>query len=319
MKKILFTATALIAFVFNGLAQADLNFEAWTIVGLPGTTAEDPNGWASFNTLNSSFTGIMPITVSKVTTGTIPSGLIAAKIVTDVIPSTILIPNPFTPGQNFDTVGFVGTGKVIIGSPPTLKLGSPLPVGIIRPATLSFSSKYSPVSGDSAFVTAHLIRWNGSSRDTIAYGQYATNTSTASFALNSLTMVYNPAFASAWADSMIIIASSSVFKHSGAKKGSTFYVDNFVWSGYNSINEIENAGNVSVFPNPATNSISFTSSLNATAVEVFDIAGRKVGAFEMIGNAVTIELSSFSAGMYIYNVVNEKKEVINRGKFEVTK
>ncbi|MCX6295199.1 MAG: T9SS type A sorting domain-containing protein, partial [Bacteroidetes bacterium] len=76
---------------------------------------------------------------------------------------------------------------------------------------------------------------------------------------------------------------------------------------------------VSIYPNPATNVISFTSSLNAAAVEVFDIAGRKVGAFEMRGNAVTIELSSFSTGMYIYNVVNEKKEVINRGKFEVTK
>lgn len=319
MKKILLSATAIIAFAFNGLAQSDLNFENWTVVGLPGTTAEDPNGWASFNTLNSSFTGSMPITVSKETSGTIPSGLIAAKITTAVVPATVMIPNPFEPGEDFDTVGFVGTGRVIIGSPPSLKLGSPIPSGVLRPTTLSFSSKYSPVSGDSAFVLAYLTKYNGSSTDTIAEGQYATNATTTSFAVNNITMTYNPAFSTVWADSMIIIASSSVFRHSGAKVGSTFWVDNFVWSGYNSINEIENTGTVSVFPNPATTTITLTSSVNADVVEVMDLAGRRVGMYSMIGNAVKVETASFAPGMYLFNVLNDKKTVINRGKFEVTK
>jgi len=321
MKKIILSATAIIAFAFNGLAQVapDFSFEYWSAVTLPGTSAEDPNGWASFNTLNSSFAGAMPITVSKETTGTIPAGLIAAKITTDVIPSTVLIPNPFTPGQNFDTVGFVATGKVVLGSPPKLALGFTMPAGVVRPATLSFSSKYSPMAGDSAFVLAYLTKYNGTSRDTIATGQYATNATTTSFALNTITMNYDPAFSTVWADSMIVIASSSVFKHSGAKKGSIFWVDNFVWAGYNNVNEIETSGNVSVFPNPAVTMINFTSSVNADFVEVLDVTGRKVGTYSMIGNSLTIETSSFSAGMYIYNVLNDKKEVINRGKFEVTK
>ncbi|CAN5520490.1 hypothetical protein BH10BAC1_BH10BAC1_17860 [soil metagenome] len=323
MKKILLSATAIMAFAFNGLAQVapppDFSFEAWTAVALPGTSAEDPNGWASFNTLNSSFTSSMPITVSKETTGSIPTGIIACKITTDVIPSTILIPNPFTPGQNFDTVGFVATGKVVIGSPPKLSLGFNVPTGVVRPATLSFSSKYSPMAGDSAFVLAYLTKYNGSSRDTIATGQYATNATTTSFAVNTITMNYNPAFSTVWADSMIVIASSSVFKHSGAKKGSIFWVDDFVWSGWNSINELGNLGSVSLYPNPATNQISFTSSVNAEVVEVLDITGRKVGTFFMTGNVVTIQTATFNAGMYIYNVLNEKKQIINRGKFEVTK
>ena len=54
-------------------------------------------------------------------------------------------------------------------------------------------------------------------------------------------------------------------------------------------------------------------------MEVLDITGRRVGLYSMIGNALTIETSSFSSGMYIYNVLNDKQEVINRGKFEVTK
>jgi len=321
MKKIILSATAIVAFAFNGVAQTppDFSFETWSPVFAPTFTMEDPAGWASFNILNSAFTGAMPITVSKETTGPIPAGLIAAKITTEVVPSTILIPNPFQPGQNFDTVGFVAVGKVVLGSPPKLALGYTMPAGVSRPATLSFSSKYTPMSGDSAFVLAYLTRYFAGSRDTIATGRYATNTATTSFAVNSITMNYDPAFSSVWADTMIVIASSSVFSHSGAKVGSTFWVDNFVWSGYNSVNEIETSGNVSVFPNPATNNITLSSSVYAEAVEVLDIAGRKVGTFVMNANTVTIETANFASGMYIYNVLNEKKEVINRGKFEVTK
>ena len=321
MKKILLSATAIIAFAFNGVAQTapDFSFETWGPVYAPTFTMEDPAGWASFNILNSTFTSSMPITVSKEMSGPIPAGLIAAKITTDVIPSTILIPNPFTPGQNFDTVGFVAVGKIAIGSPPKLVMGYTMPSGVSRPATLSFSSKYSPMPGDSAFVLAYLTRYFAGNRDTIATGQYATNTATTSFAVNNITMNYDPAFSSVWADTMIVIASSSVFKHSGAKKGSVFWVDNFVWSGYNSVNEIETSGNVSVFPNPATNNITFSSSVYAETVEVLDVAGRKVGTFTMNGNTATIETAAFASGIYIYNVLNEKKEVINRGKFEVTK
>lgn len=321
MKKIILSATALFAFAFNGVAQVapDFNFETWTQVYPPTFTMEDPAGWASFNILNSAFTGSMPITVSKEMTGSIPAGLIAAKITTDVIPSTVLIPNPFTPGQNFDTVGLVAVGEIQLGSPPKLLMGFTMPAGVLRPTTLSFSSKYSPMPGDSAFVLSYLTHYNGASRDTIATGQYATNATTTTFAMNSITMNYDPAFSTVWADTMIVIASSSVFKHSGAKVGSTFWVDNFVWSGYNSINEIENIGTVSVFPNPATTIVTLTSSVNAAVVEVMDITGRRVGMYAMTGNTVKVEIASFAPGMYLFNVLNDTKTIINRGKFEVTK
>jgi hypothetical protein len=320
MKKLILTISVAFTFINSGFAQTDLNFETWATVALPGTTAQDPQGWASFNTLNSSFTGSMPVTVSQYTTAPIPAGTIAAKIVTDVVPAADMIPSPFEPGQNFDTVGLVAVGKVIVAATPSLKLGAPLTTGFVRPATLSFSSKYTPMAGDSAFVVSYLTHWNGASRDTIASGQYATNASTTVFAVNSITLNYKPAFSAVWADSMIIIASSSVFRHSGAKKGSAFYVDNFVWSGFNSINDISAADNkVSVFPNPATNAVNFQSTVNADAIEVLDITGRKINAYMMTGNTVSVSTSGFAPGFYLYNVVNEKKEIVGRGKFEIAK
>ena len=173
--------------------------------------------------------------------------------------------------------------------------------------------------GDSAFVLAYLTHYNGTSRDTIASGKYATGTATTTYSANSLTMNYNASFGSVWADTMLVFATSSVYNHPGAKIGSAFFIDAMSWSGFTGINDIAAPSAISIFPNPATNNISFTSSVNADLVEVLDIAGRKIGAYSMIGNSLTIETSAFSSGMYIYNVLNDKKEVINRGKFEVTK
>jgi len=39
----------------------------------------------------------------------------------------------------------------------------------------------------------------------------------------------------------------------------------------------------------------------------------------MIENKAVVQTTSFVAGSYVYNVLNDNKEVINRGKFEITK
>lgn len=310
MKKIILSAAAIIAFAFNGTAQApDLMFENWGDAAPPFVTIDDPVGWATLNALTAVGTD------TSVTKETIApnQGLISAKIMTvDVVGAAI--PNPYTTGD-IDTAGILVMGKIVI-SPPGLAYGKPMSG---RPATLAFTCKYSPMPGDSAFVLAYLTRYNGSSRDTIAWGKYATGATTTTFAANSLTMNYDPLFSTVWADTMLVFASSSVYSHPGAKIGSTFYVDAMSWSGYTGITEAIQPSTISIYPNPAVNNISFTSSVNADAVEVLDITGRKVGVFSMIGNALTIETSSFSSGMYIFNVLNDKKEVVSRGKFEVTK
>ena len=307
MKKILLSATAIMALAFNSSAQVpDLMFESWTNIPFSSTIA-DPNGWASLNTLTLVGTSqsVFKETVSP------SQGLISAKIQTVKVVGAS-IPNPYTTG-NIDTAGILVMGTVN-ASPPGLSYGKPLSG---RPATLSFVSKYTPMTGDSAFVLVYLTRWNGASRDTIADGKYATGATTTSYTANSILINYSST--TLWADTALVFASSSVYNHGGAKIGSTFYIDAMSWSGYNGINENANLGSVSVSPNPATNNINFTSSVNADAVEVLDITGRKVGTFLLSSNAVTIQTSSFNAGMYIYNVLNEKKEIINRGKFEVTK
>lgn len=307
MKKLVVTFSLIIASTIGAMAQVpDFNFESWANVQFG--TLQDPIGWASLNTLN--LVGTAQSLFKETTTPF--AGTTSAKITTVKVVGAS-IPNPYTTG-NLDTAGVLAIGKVSI-SPPAFNYGYTY---ANRPAILSFESKYTPVGGDSAFVLVYLTKWNTgtSKRDTVATGKYGTGATTSSYVLNNITMNYT---ANVMPDSEQIFISSSVYSHVGAKIGSAFWVDAFAWSGYNSVNELNNNVSVSYFPNPATNSIHFTSSVNSSAVEVFDISGRSMGVSFMKNNTVKVQTENYTPGFYLFNVLNDNKEIIGRGKFEVVK
>lgn len=311
MKKTIFTISAAISLTFSAFAQApDFTFETWNNVPF-STTIQDPQGWASLNTLNV-FTST-PISVFKETTSPF-AGSASAKITTVKVTGA-LIPNPYGTGD-LDTAGLLTIGK-ILPSPPSIIYGYNY---TWRSAVLSFQSKYTPMPGDSAFVLVTLTKWNGTSRDTIADGKYATGDNTSSYSFNSINLTFNPSFATAVPDSERIFISSSIYSHPGAKIGSAFYIDDMAWSGYNSINDFDGkVNNVSVYPNPANNNISITCAVEASVIEVNDLTGRLIGSYSMINNKTTVVTENFAAGTYIYTVIGKKKEVLNRGKFEIVK
>lgn len=310
MKKLLLTISVFVSSVIISTAQSpDFDFETWNNV-INSTTVQDPQGWASLNTLIN-FGGTQ--SVFKETT-TPFEGTASAKITTVKVTGAA-IPNPYGTG-NLDTAGLLVIGKVNI-SPAGIKYGYNY---AWRPAVLSFQSKYTPMAGDSAFVLAYLTKWSVNHRDTIASGKFHTGTSTTAYSLNSLTLVYNPTFANVMPDSEQIYISSSIYSHHGAKIGSAFYIDALVWSGYNSINNINGLEcNVSVYPNPATNNITLTCTIDVSVIEINDITGRLVGSFSMTDNKINIETSAFAPGVYLYNMLNREKKMINRGKFVIVK
>jgi len=319
MKKQLLSLAVIFSAIVGAKAQApDMGFETWANVPL-SLTIQDPIGWASFNALSA---GGMPQTVFKETTAPhVYSGSASAKIVTDVIPSTISIPNPLVPGQNMDTAGVLGVGKTQFVAPYVF-YGYPY---VNRPATLQFACKYTPntsIAGvpDTAYVIAKLTKLISGSVVIVAQGTFKTYFATTSYAVQSLTMVYDPLYSSVVPDSQQIFISSSILASTGAKKGSTFYVDDFQWLGYVSVNDIagENV-QVSVYPNPASNNINFKSNVDAEKIEIVDITGRTIGTYDVIDNKVSISTENYSSGIYFYNLINSKKEIISRDKFEVVK
>ena len=318
MKKQLLTIAVVFATAIGANAQApDLGFETWANV--PGTVSnvQDPVGWASFNTLTHPLIG-MPQSVFQETTAPY-AGLSSVKIVTEVIPSSVSVPNPLAPG-NLDTAGILVVGKVA-GS--NVVYGYPY---ANRPATLSFAWKYTPnpnnIAGvpDTAYVIANMTKWNGTSIDIVATGTFKTWLATSTYAVQTINMVYNPAFSNVMPDSEQVYISSSIIKTSGAKKGSAFYADAFQWAGYVSTGDIaEQNVQVSIYPNPASSSLNFKCNVAAEKINIIDIAGRSVGTYDLIDNKVSISTENYSSGIYFYNLLNSKKEIISRDKFEVVK
>ncbi|MES2592773.1 MAG: T9SS type A sorting domain-containing protein [Bacteroidota bacterium] len=311
MKKLLLTISVFASSAIGVMAQADLNFETWNNV-FGSSTVQDPQGWASLNTLVN-FGGTQ--SVFKETTAPF-AGNASAKVVTVQVVGAA-IPNPYANG-NLDTAGILAIGTINF-SPPGLKYGSTFSS---RPTMLSFQSKYTPVGSDSAFVLAYLTKWNNPSgpRDTIATGKFATGLTSTAYSLNSLSMTYDPAFATIIPDTQLVFISSSIYTHNGARVGSAFYIDALAWSGWNSVNELNGTNNtISVYPNPATNNINFTSAAELTAIEISDITGRLIGSYSTNSNSVNISTSRLTPGTYIYTAFNKKKEVVGRNRFEITK
>jgi len=311
MKKLLLSLSA-VAMLATGMhAQApSYNMENWTNV--PFGTVQDPDGFASFNVL---VVAGMTQSVYKETTAPYEATT-AAKITTQRITGATI------PG--YDTVGLLILGRVQVLPTQAIKYG----VNYTNmPATVTFATKYAPVTStysvDTGWVLVQLTKWNAglNKADTIASGKFETSTASSAWTLQTIDLV--PSYVSvagsgAAPDTMKIYCSSSSLYHPNI--GSALWVDDFKFNGYVGINDIAAVKNtVSVFPNPATNKISIECSVASRLVEVMDIAGRKMGTYTMLNNKAEIETGSYSNGMYMYNVIDENKNILNRGKFEVSK
>jgi hypothetical protein len=307
MKKILLILTVAASAMTANAQAPDFAFETWNNVPF-STTVKDPQGWASLNVL-SVFTAT-PVSVTKETTT--PYNSITAKVTTIKVQGAA-IPNPWT-GTNLDTVGLLAIGSTQI-SAPYIVYGKPY---AWRPATLAFASKYTPVGNDSASVVAILTHWNGASRDTVASGMYSTGASSSTYSMNMVTMNYfSPTI---MPDSEHVYISSSRIFTLGAQVGSSFWVDDLAWSGYVGTNDLDGTeSSVSVYPNPASTEINLSCSADVASIEVMDVTGRRINVYEMKDNKVKIATGNYLAGFYLYTMYNKEKQLIHRGKFEVTK
>jgi hypothetical protein len=307
MKKILLTIMTGVLTTLSVSAQVDYGFETWAATPNGAAGVEDPKGWASFNVLTNALIG-MSQTVFKETAA--PAvGSAAAKIVTRPIP-------PSAPIPGYDTAGILAIGTINILT-QSIKLGTPY---TNRPQIVHFSTKYQPVGLDTGSVTVLLTKFNTTTSkvDVVAKGTFNTSATSTTWTAQALTLDYTPGLMNVAPDTIKIMISSSSFYR--PKIESTLYIDDITMSGYVSTNDIDGVeNNVSVYPTPARESVSFSISVKAYAVQIMDITGRNLGVFPMTNNKVTVETNSYKAGMYIYNVVDENGKALGRGKFEVVK
>lgn len=82
-----------------------------------------------------------------------------------------------------------------------------------------------------------------------------------------------------------------------------------------SIDQINNSTHkIHIYPNPSTGIVNIESSESVSEVDIFDISGRKIRKENASSNNFSINISDLPTGIYIINIFNNKKELINSSK-----
>ena len=307
MKKILLSLsiTALSAGAFAQTTTWD--FEAWT--------GNEPTGWISENELmllgnpQSCFKESVPANVHS---GSFSMNLLSVTMTNN--PGNSL-PNP---------IGLAAPGKLVSFVP---KFGIQYTA---RPNAVDFWYKYTPVLGDTAEFLITL--WNSATGDTLAAGYWKTGATVSTYASQTVTLTYNPAFSTEFPDSMALTFSStklfnpdySLCLNCGAA-GSNLWVDDINFTGWNGINEHPSSNNVIVYPNPSTNYANIIADVaEAASVNIYDVTGKMVSSssLEQTVNMINrkegvINTSKFSAGIYSYSILDKSGTSLRNGKFSV--
>ena len=325
MKKIFLSLSISGAFTYASAQSTTLDFETWS--GAGANTA--PSGWVSENAAVLPPLYNNPQSLFQATSPDIHGGANAMKII-----SVKMVKNP-APGKLPDPIGLAATGIVNL-SPPGLVFGYEYAA---RPNTVAFWYKYAPSGVDSAGFFVALTKWNTatSKRDTIAIATWNTNATVSTFSQMTLTLTY---LLPSIPDSAALIFSSTALINANyslcmtcGKAGSTLWVDDITFNGWNGVYEYPGSEGVILYPNPvrmdsygANNIINVSVDGNdAVSAIVYDATGRVVASsslFEPSGlnrKGGTINTSSLSSGMYSYSIIDKSSRALRSGKFSVLK
>ncbi len=80
-----------------------------------------------------------------------------------------------------------------------------------------------------------------------------------------------------------------------------------------------NASNVLVYPNPANAFVTIAAeNTDAKNVSVFDVTGKLVAKHNLVDGKLTLDVSNYNNGIYMYNVVGNNNQTLKSGKITVS-
>lgn len=262
-------------------------FENW----VQESSYEEPAGnwWTSLNSLNS-LGG--PVTVTKVTD--FYSGSYAAKLETKMW-GTFILPGLLVSGT-------------FITSPPFVIQGQPF---TDKPIRFKGYYKYISVNNDSAAIFAMLTKHNSitGKRDTLAIAKQAVLATTLTYTPFNLEFIYS---SSETPDSIDVVFSSSANgANFSGQIGSTLVVDEIVLEYGTGVFELLTPEvEVSLFPNPAAESISVTiDNVKEFLLDytIYSFDGKIVQQGTIKSTETNISITGIEAGKYLFNVYSGKK------------
>jgi hypothetical protein len=129
---------------------------------------------------------------------------------------------------------------------------------------------------------------------------------------------YDPSTALTFKAPLFSISTSTLSSGAGTSVQTFVNVlkDNNVGIRENKATEIE----LSVFPNPASTFVNFsTSSTDAVKIVAFDVTGKIVATETVEMGKAKMNTSNLTSGVYVYSVLGKDNQTLKTGKFNVTK
>lgn len=303
MKKTLlfgFILSFLFGAVFAQEPVPNGSFENWETHALG--TFDNPTGW---DTPNASVSLADTINVRK--SDDAIDGDYSVKMETIVLslgPVDFITPGVITLGK-FE-VDYVNNTATFEGGVPFTS----------RPLALKGSMKNMPAAGDFAMVGAIFTKYNAAEgkRDTIGGGLLTvpeTYTDWTSFSMPiQFGVSDNP-------DTINIYALSSNIMAPAA--GGVTYLDNLSFEYEAGIADLGNTVETSIFPNPASDNITFRFEEELDArLNIYSTDGQMVYKGEVSGSETSLDVSSYANGTYYFAVYEENKKV-SSGQFLISR
>lgn len=323
MKK-LFTTLSLAIIGFGAFAQGVIpngNFSTWT--GTAGSGFEKCTNWKlsndTINNLLASAGNVYENNSNGTFFITSPGIKLTNKRYLVIPPSTFVqVPGVAVSGANSKIEPVLGTSQFnITGGYPFTD----------RPDSLKGYMAYLAGAGtDAASISVVLSKWNTSlnKRDTVAFARRNIQTSVSSLTPFADTLHYLTATPPDTC--LIVILSSNSFP--AIDTTSVLYVDDLSFAGIDNtqfpspggIGSADSKTTVSVFPNPAGNSLTITSNAAAGSKVVFvNLLGQTVKTVILASKEQHVDVADLKNGVYVYELINREGRQENSGRIVINK
>lgn len=216
--------------------------------------------------------------------------------------------------------GCASNGDVVVVTFPAPSI---TPVGgvpdTMRHAALSGYYEYVPMGSDHGSIETCLFKWNGTSRDTVAYGKLDAGLLIGSYV--HFTIPLTEVLTIKPDTSLIWIQSSPRTPIASGVTGSVMRVDSLYYNGLIGIDEFSPVvKGLYTYPIPAATELNVKVELTTPVdmtYDILDVNGKLVESGKMNGNTQHVNVSAMAAGNYFITLKDESGKRLCGDQFKV--
>lgn len=110
------------------------------------------------------------------------------------------------------------------------------------------------------------------------------------------------------------------FDGENTENSTRFWLRGTATVGINNVNSQKPKSLVSVYPTPASDHITFRlGDTKGKYIEIYDVVGRLVKTVTARTRNQKVNIKPFTNGIYIYQILNKSKNIVDRGRFSISK